>query len=118
MIEKRLGAGIPSLSRENDNLIIGGNAHSEPILYCRAETLAARSRADLAFEAYALTFQLNLSCIEGSERFRLLDADRSSPNDREGDEQETREEQSDNVAAAHVRQLGARREAVRSSSAN
>src|SRR5687767_10787872 len=118
MIEKRLGAGIPSLSRENHNLVVRGNAHSEPGFCSRAKTLTARGRADLALEAHALTFELNLPCIECGQCFRLLNADRSSPNDRERDEQETRNEQSDEVAAAHVRPRGARREAGRSSSAN
>src|SRR5688572_7307286 len=115
MIEKRLGAGIPGLSRKNHNLVVRGNAHSEAVLYCRSQALSARRSTDLALQAHTLAFELNLPCIQGRKRFRLLDANRSSPNDRERDEQETREEQSDEVAAAHVRRRDARREAGRSS---
>jgi hypothetical protein len=91
MIEKRLGAGILPLSRENHNLIVRGNAHSETALRYGPETLSARRGTNLSLETYALALELNLSRIERGERFGLLNADRAPPNDSERDEQETRD---------------------------
>ena len=118
MIETRLGAGILSLARKDDNLLVRGNPHAETILGYGAQTLAARCGADLAFETHPLTLQLNLLCIERGESFGLLNANRASPHDCERDEQETREEQSYEVATAHIRRRGGTRGGARFASAN
>src|SRR5687767_6641298 len=118
MIETRLGAGIGNDPGKNDDLAVGGDSHTEAILSDPAQALTARCRADLALETHPLAFELNLFRVECGQRLGLLDADRPSPHDGESDEQKTREQQSDEIATAHIRPRGARREDGRSAILN
>jgi hypothetical protein len=67
------------------DLLVGGDVHPEPALGRDAKALSRRGVADFSFEARALALELGSPDVELRERFRLSNADRSPPHDRQRD---------------------------------
>jgi len=59
--------------------------HPEPALGRDAKALSRRRITDFSLEARAIALQLGSPDVELRERFRLSDADRSPPHDRQRD---------------------------------
>jgi hypothetical protein len=70
---------------KDHNLLVGGDVHSEPALGRYTKALSRRCVADLTLEARALALELGSPDVELRERFRLSNADRSPPHDRQRD---------------------------------
>src|SRR6185295_257507 len=99
-IAVRLGRFIFPRPGKNHYLPVRWNVHAEPALSRRAKVLPARCVANFRVQSRPIAFQRRTLAVERRQTLRLRDPDGPSPDDGEGDQDERREDDADQRAAA------------------